>query len=241
MLASVALATGFVVTPVRLRRLAIVLVLSGTVVGLGGTASYAVATAATPHTGSIPTVGPSGAAAGSATGGGFGGFGGTRGTTGGTTDGTRQAFPGGTGTAPGGDATAPATTGGSGGGFGGEGASTNTELVQLLQDAGTRWAAAVSGSQSAASYELASSTAVMAMGGWSDDPTPTLAQFQQYVADGEVHYLVSGGGLGGGRGGDSDATKIQEWVAANYTELTVGGTTVHDLTQPLSSGTTATS
>ncbi len=213
MLVTVALATGFVVTPVRMRRLAIVLVLSGTIVGLGGSASYAVATAATAHTGSIPTVGPSGAAAGGGTGGGFGGAGGFAGR---TQDGS-------TGQAPG-------------------AATTSSDLVTLLQDAGTTWAAAVSGSQSAASLELASDTAVMAMGGWSDDPTPTLAQFQQYVADGDVHYLVGGGGMGGGRqdgGRDSDVTKIQEWVAANYTALTVGGQTVYDLTQPLSSATTS--
>ncbi|PRY13004.1 ArnT family glycosyltransferase [Kineococcus rhizosphaerae] len=257
MLVSVALSTGFVVTPARLRRLAIVLVLSATVVGFSGTASYAVATAATPHTGSIPTVGPAGAAAGSGMGGfGGGGFGGARGTVPSqdgtqTRDGAPQGFPGTTddgstssaqaptGEAPAGDATGQAPTGG--GGFG-EGASTNTELTTLLQNAGTRWAAAVSGSQSAASYELATGTAIMAMGGWSDDPTPTLAQFQQYVAAGEVHYLISGGGMGGGRGGsDSDAAKVQEWVAANYAELTVGGTTVYDLTQPLSSTGTSSS
>ncbi|WP_432513087.1 ArnT family glycosyltransferase [Kineococcus sp. SYSU DK001] len=231
LLVSVALATGFVVTPVRLRRLAIVLVLSGTVVGLGGTASYAVATAATAHTGSIPTVGPAGASAGSGTGGSGtgGGFGGMPGTPDGT-DGTRQAPPGATGGAA---ATAQVPTGGAGGPGGGE--SPSTELTELLQAAGTRWSAAVSGSQAAARYELASGTAVMAMGGWSGDPTPTLEQFQRYVADGEVHYLVGGGG--GDRGGeDSEVGRVQEWVAANYTALTVGGTTVYDLTQPLGTG-----
>ncbi|WP_432544003.1 ArnT family glycosyltransferase [Kineococcus sp. SYSU DK002] len=235
MLLSVALATGFVVTPVRLRRLAIVLVLSGTVVGLGGTASYAVATAATPHTGSIPTVGPAGATAGGGTGGGFGG---ARGTAGGTTDGTRQDGTTQDGTRPGlpgatGDpaATGQAPTGGAGGPGGGE--SAGTELTELLQEAGTRWSAAVSGSQSAAQHELATGTAVMAMGGWSGDPTPTLEQFQQYVADGEVHYLIGGGG----RGGESGVSAIQEWVAANFTELTVGGTTVYDLTRPLAPAT----
>jgi 4-amino-4-deoxy-L-arabinose transferase-like glycosyltransferase len=222
MLVSVALATGFVVTPARFRRLAMVLVLSGTLVGLGGTASYAVATAATPHTGSIPTVGPSSASAGSGMGGGMGG-----GTGGG------GGFPGGM--------TQDGMQMGGGGGFGGS-STTSDELVELLQDAGTTWAAAVSGSQSAAQLELDANVAVMAMGGWSNDPTPTLEQFQQYVADGEVHYLISGGGMGGGGmggggmgGSDSDISAIQEWVAANYTALTVDGQTVYDLTQPSAS------
>ncbi len=117
---------------------------------------------------------------------------------------------------------------------GGEDASSNAELVALLRSAGTTWSAAVSGSQTAASYELASGTAVMAMGGWSNDPTPTLAQFQQYVAEGEVHYLVAGGGGAGGRGGDSTVSQVQAWVEENFTATTVGGTTVYDLTQPVS-------
>jgi hypothetical protein len=121
---------------------------------------------------------------------------------------------------------------------GAEGGS-NAELVALLKSAGTTWSAAVSGSQTAASYELASGTAVMAMGGWSDDPTPTLAQFQQYVAEGDVHYLVAGGGMGG-RGGDSTVSEVTAWVEAHYTARTVGGTTVYDLTQPISGSTTGT-
>jgi len=263
MLVSVALATGFVVTPARMRRLAMVLVLSATIVGLGGTASYAVATAATPHTGSIPTVGPPSASAGSGMGGGMGGAntgGGFPGATGGTTeDGTQQGFPGSaSGEMPGGDMPTGGTQtegtqtegtqtegtqtegmqmGGGAGGFGGS-STTSDELVELLQNAGTKWAAAVSGSQSAAQLELDANVAVMAMGGWSNDPTPTLEEFQQYVADGEVHYLIGGSGMGGGGGmggSDSDVSAIQEWVAANYTALTVDGQTVYDLTQPLES------
>ena len=50
-----------------------------------------------------------------------------------------------------------------------------------------------------ASLALASDTTVMSIGGFSgSDPAPTLAQFQAYVAAGEVHYFVVGGGPGGG-------------------------------------------
>ena len=34
----------------------------------------------------------------------------------------------------------------------------------------------------------------MAIGGFNgSDPSPTLAQFKQYVADGEIHYFIGGG------------------------------------------------
>ena len=45
---------------------------------------------------------------------------------------------------------------------------------------------------------------VMAIGGFNgSDPSPTLAQFQQYVADGKVHYFIGGGGFGGLQNGGS--------------------------------------
>jgi hypothetical protein len=96
----------------------------------------------------------------------------------------------------------------------------------------TRWAAAVNGSQSAATLELSSGTAVMAIGGWSSDPTPTLAEFKAYVAAGEIsYYIVSGQGGGGGQGGGtSTASEISTWVAANFSSETVGGSTVYVLT-----------
>ena len=101
-------------------------------------------------------------------------------------------------------------------------------MASLLKKATTRWAAATVGDQSAASIELASGKAVMAIGGWSgSDPAPTLAQFKAYVAAGDISYYVAGGG-GGPGGGNSE---IANWVAANYTATTVGGSTVYDLTK----------
>ena len=39
----------------------------------------------------------------------------------------------------------------------------------------------------------------MAVGGFNgSDPSPTLAQFKQYVTDGRIHYFIASGG--GGRG-----------------------------------------
>lgn len=197
------------------RRVAAGLATAALVVGLTGPAAYSLQTAATPHTGSIVTAGPSTGSGGS--GGGMGGPGGAPG----------RGF--GAGQAPTG---AP---GGAGGGVGGllEGSESTAEITALLQqDADLyTWAAAAVGSNSAAGYQLASEEPVMAIGGFNgSDPSPTLAQFQQYVADGEVHWFVAGGGAGpGGQGGNGTAQEITAWVEATFTAQTVDGVTLYDL------------
>ena len=116
-------------------------------------------------------------------------------------------------------------------GMGGE-AGTNTELTALLTATDGTWSAAVATSQTAASLELVTGTAVMSTGGWGgSDSAVTLEQFQAYVASGQISYYVGGGQGGGPGGGDPDSTsgQIAEWVAANYTATTVGGQTVYDL------------
>lgn len=93
------------------------------------------------------------------------------------------------------------------------------------------WAAATTGSQNAASYQLATGEAVMPIGGFNgSDPSPTLAEFQQYVADGEVHYYIAGSIGGQQNGGSEAAQEIATWVSENYTAETVDGATVYDLT-----------
>ena len=78
----------------------------------------------------------------------------------------------------------------------------------------------------------------MPIGGFNgSDPSPTLAQFQELVADGQIHFFISGGGglgggLGGGRGGpggSASTSDIEAWVAATYTAQTVDGVTLYDL------------
>lgn len=139
---------------------------------------------------------------------------------------------------------------GGGGGMGGllNGASVSAEAKALLaKDADDyTWAAAAIGAQNAASYQLATEQPVMAIGGFNgSDPSPTLAQFKKYVEEGRIHYFVSGGGMGGGgeggggtggggMGGSGTAFQISSWVTENFTEVTVGGATFYDLTQPLS-------
>ncbi|MEE1667617.1 glycosyltransferase family 39 protein [Streptomyces sp. WAC07094] len=172
-------------------------------------------------------------------GGGFGGFPGGgmpggNGQNGTTPQGNQQGgFPGG-GTGEGG------MRGGRGPGGLLDGANVGSEAKKLLEkDAGNyTWVAASIGSQNAASYQLATGHAVMAIGGFNgSDPAPTLAQFQKYVAQGRIHYFIAGGGFGGGFGGGdrtggSDAgTQISSWVEKNFKKVTVGSSTFYDLTR----------
>ncbi|RSN20260.1 glycosyl transferase [Amycolatopsis sp. WAC 04169] len=104
---------------------------------------------------------------------------------------------------------------------------SSAEIGAVLAATTTKWAAATSSSQSAASLELASGKSVIGIGGWSGrDPAPTLAEFQQYVANGDITYYIEGG-RGGGPGGGSN--EISEWVAENFTATTVGERTVYRL------------
>ncbi|WP_406731520.1 ArnT family glycosyltransferase [Streptomyces sp. NBC_01794] len=129
--------------------------------------------------------------------------------------------------------------GGGGGGMGGllNGANVNSAVeAKLKQNADDyTWTAAAIGSQNAASYQLATEKPVMAIGGFNgSDPSPSLAQFKQYVADGKIHYFISsgsgsGGRMGGGPGGNS-SSGITSWIESTFTKVTVGGATLYDLT-----------
>ncbi len=96
--------------------------------------------------------------------------------------------------------------------------------------------AATSGSQSAASLELATGgEPVMAIGGFSGEGgNLTLAQFESYVKAGDIHYYIASGGNGGPGGGAGSSSSITSWVKAHYKAVTIGGQTLYDLTSPLS-------
>ena len=150
----------------------------------------------------------------------------TGGTLPGTTQGgTTQGMPGGMG------------QGGPGGLL--EGSAPSAELTALLtQDASSyTWVAAAVGSNQAAGYQLATEEPVMAIGGFNgSDPSPTLAEFQELVSDGEVHWFIGGSGFGQSMGGSSSSSDIATWVAANFESQTVDGTTLYDLSAGLSTG-----
>ena len=181
--------------------------------------AYSLSTAATPHTGSIPTAGPN---------------------SGGRS--RRAGRP----RAPGGPARTmppwrqPATQGSAAPAPGrcSTGSQSSAAITTLLQaDASSyTWAAAAVGSNSAAGYQLASEEPVMPIGGFNgSDPSPTLAQFKAYVAAGRIHYFIAGGGGGGAEAGGrmsaggSTSASISSWVTSTFTATTVDGVTLYDL------------
>ncbi|MFP1626118.1 ArnT family glycosyltransferase [Streptomyces sp. 5K101] len=218
----------------------------GLAVSLAGPAAYSLTTVGEAHVGSIVTAGPAVAGGRGGPGGGPGGPGGEGwlgmrpgAQAGGRPDGRMQPpgqpGQGGQGPAQGrGQMPLGAPSrgeGGLGGLLGGTTVDAET-AARIGQDADDfTWAAAAVGSQNAASHQLATGEPVMAIGGFNgSDPSPTLAQFKQYVADGRIHWFVSaGGGMRNGPGGGT-AAAITAWVEENFTEVTVGGTTLYDLT-----------
>jgi hypothetical protein len=158
--------------------------------GLAGPAAYALDTAASPHSGTIPSAGPSA------------GLGSDSFRDG--PDGVRLARDGSDGVVPfdggpGQDGSGALPASGQPLSVRSEadgnpqddidgllnGSTPGTQLVTLLQaDAGHyTWVAAAIGSTRAASYQLATGEPVMPVGGFNgSDPSPTLEQFQHHVA-----------------------------------------------------------
>jgi hypothetical protein len=108
----------------------------------------------------------------------------------------------------------------------------STQIVTALRANASAysWAAATVGANNAAGYQLASGAAVMPIGGFNgSDPSPTLVQFQEYVAAGRIHYFIGGGVGMRSSGGSDEAQQIAAWVQENFTASTIGSTTVYDL------------
>ncbi len=237
----------------------------GVAASLAGPTAYTLSTVREGHSGSIVTAGPASTGMGGGPGGGGGPQNGTPPGADGNGPSQNGGFPGGGpgqdgfGAPPGADGTTPpggagTTTEapgqgprGGGAGMGGllGGTDVDAEARELLEAgaAGHTWAAAAVGAQNAASYQLATGEPVMAIGGFNGtDPSPTLAQFQQYVKDGRIHYLLSGGGAGaggggtgrGGAAGTGAASRITAWVQSHFTHVTAGSVTFYDLTRPTS-------
>ena len=218
--------------------------------GLAAPAAYTLSTVAHPHSGSIPTAGPASAggrtrrlrrrraaaarpsrgasgrrrrrfAPAAAFPGGPAAFGNRR----------RRAFR-----AADGDRRDRARGGAGGGGVGGllNGSTPSAAITTLFeQSTGYRWTAAAIGANNAAGYQLASGKAVMAIGGFNGtDPTPTLAQFEQYVKAGEIHYFIASrvaAAAPGGGGRRARRARSPSGSSSNFTAQTVGGTTIYDL------------
>jgi 4-amino-4-deoxy-L-arabinose transferase-like glycosyltransferase len=203
------------------RRLLAAVLAVGIATGLAGPTAYAAQTAATAHTGSIPSAGPTVT---------VGGFGGPR-VAGGPGGGGAMPAPGG--------AFAGGRFGGGGlaGGGGGllDAATVGDALAATLSENASAytWVAAAVGSQNAAGYQLATELPVMAIGGFNgSDPSPTLAEFQAYVAAGRVHWFIaSGTGMRSDSGSDA-SSEIAAWVEATFPSTMVDGVTLYDLSAP---------
>ena len=190
-LSATAAAAAVAVLVLGSRRAAVGAAALGVFAAVGGAAAFSIATAATPHQGSIPTALKKGAAQ-------VGNWTGDE--------------------------------------------STNTDLAGVLAGTHTEWSAATNGSQSAAALEVSSGTSVMAIGGWSGDPVPTLQAFIDDVHAGKIAYYVEAGrgGLSPDSGhGDvifghtrsaAHTREISQWVAAHYRGTVIGESTVYRLT-----------
>ena len=249
-------AVGLLMPARVVRRLSAATAVIALVACLAGPVAYSAQTIGSAHTGSVPSAGPSSGAGGGLGGGGLtpgaaGGFPGAGGGFSRATSGTRPSGGGegfslaGGGTFPGAGeglsrSGGPSGSAGTTGGPGND--AVSTALVAALKSgaSGYRWAAATSGSQSAASLELATGgVPVMAIGGFGGQGgNLSLAQFEAYVNAGDIHYYIAsggGGGFGGGAGGPgggSSTSSITSWVKAHYRSETIGGQTVYDVTQP---------
>lgn len=249
---------GIAVTLILLIRLprkaGLAVAAAAVVVGLAAPTAYALDGIATAHQGPMPSAGP-------AVRGGFG-PGGPRGDhgmpngrqgdggPGNGAPGTRApgGQPGGgqhgMGTNPGGGATGANTENAGGpGDFGGAGnmmmaSKPSAKVTALLEADGSdyTWVAATVSSNSAAGFQLATELPVMPVGGFNgSDPSPTLAQFQEYVQVGRIHYFIAGSQMGGERGGsngNSQSSQITAWVKEHFDSQEVDGITLYDLTSP---------
>lgn len=128
---------------------------------------------------------------------------------------------------------------------------TDPTVVDRLRDSDVRarWAMAVSGSQTAALYQLASGRAVMAVGGYNGtDPFPTLGRFVSLARKGDIRYYLdsvqndeetdattSANSDSGLRfGGSAESRRISAWVRHHYRAQVIDDLVLYDLSAPLS-------
>ncbi len=126
-------------------------------------------------------------------------------------------------------------------------AFTDPRIVERLRHSDARWSAAVERSSIAAAMELASHTAVMAIGGFAgDDPVPSLDRFEELVRDHRVGFYVTqemrlpptwrydpSAPVVSSPWSQASHRDIADWVAAHYAVERIGGVAVYDLSTPI--------
>jgi 4-amino-4-deoxy-L-arabinose transferase-like glycosyltransferase len=189
----------------RRRAVLAALAVTGAFALFAGPASYAVANLGHALDGNNVLAGPasvSQSGMGGGPGGGGGRFGGGNGA---PPSGGRAGMP------PSGAAQAGGPLAG-GGPLGGD-ASVSTEMLSFLEQnqGSAKYLVAATGSHTTAPIIIETGKAVVTIGGFSGtDNSPTVAQLQQMVADGELKYV-----LVGGRGGRGSSQEISSWVQAH--------------------------
>jgi hypothetical protein len=141
----------------------------------------------------------------------------------------RAGFPGLGGGFGGGRGASGSAGGGTAGAMGGMWVTDGTLTAQergvldyaVAHRDGARFVLTVPSVLQAAPYVLRAGADVLSLGGFSSQvPSPTLAQFEQYVASGQVRYayLAASGGFGGlGQAGDRSASQGSQQTAAVQT------------------------
>jgi 4-amino-4-deoxy-L-arabinose transferase-like glycosyltransferase len=228
-------------------RLFAVVGVAGLIAILAGPAAYALTPLSRAASGTNPVAGPTAggtfggvgagfdfaglggaASAGARDRGGFGGgFGGEPGSGSGRTGGYGRDRERDTGLGAAGLGAAGLGAAGLGGGAtragGGGGGAVSKQLIAYLEAHrdGATWLVAVRGSDAAAAIILQTGgIPVMAMGGFSgSDPAPTLAQLKQYVQEGKLRYVLTGGAGGFGGGGGGTVSSVTSWVEQNCTAV----------------------
>lgn len=108
-----------------------------------------------------------------------------------------------------------------GGGFGGisDSESANQELLAYLREhnTGEPYLMAVTDYTAASPYMIDEGESLVILNGFNaSDEVYTPETLEALVRSGKVKYFLLGGGMGGGRGGNSEVT---DWIAQNGTEI----------------------
>lgn len=102
------------------------------------------------------------------------------------------------------------------------------DLVGNVPD-NVRWAAATTGSENAALYQLSARRPVMAIGGFSArDSFPSLDVLQKYVADGELAYYIHQPGILDWSS-SSNTLAVVSWIEDNYEFEDIDGVRLYDM------------